>query len=420
MYLTKAAPFVFFFFCISCGRQVTPFDNAMSNDAGVEVEKQSAKVPQTPPASTPPKPKTMLEFALGFLKFAPDDANFCFSPYSLQHAFAMTYAGADGETKTEIEAVFGFSDEVHTNFQLSQQRYTTAEESVVQAANRLFIDSTVELVDPFQTMMKQHYGTDAKQLSFRTDPEGSRNDINQWVGKQTKGQIETLLPAGSITPLTQLALVNALTFEDRWQRPFSKEKTNANGLFYPSATVQKTLPMMKQIEVFKYAEDEFWQMVELPYLSDLSMVVLLPKPEVTVSTARAQLTSETLEAGLADLQAQKISLMLPQFKLDSTVPGKDMLLKMGLEKPFSVEQADFGKMTPHNDVVIEDVFHQTVVKVDEAGTKAAAATAVTMMKRSANVPPKTQVHVERPFVFLIHNAETKEILFIGQVIDPSI
>ena len=68
---------------------------------------------------------------------------------------------------------------------------------------------------------------------------------------------------------------------------------------------------MKQIEVFKYAEDEFWQMVELPYLSDLSMVVLLPKPEVTVSTARAQLTSETLEAGLANLQAQKISLMLP-------------------------------------------------------------------------------------------------------------
>jgi serpin B len=69
------------------------------------------------------------------------------------------------------------------------------------------------------------------------------------------------------------------------------------------------------------------------------------------------------------------------------------------------------------DLCITDVFHKAFVAVDEAGTEAAAATAVVVGKMSMPTID-VQLTVDRPFIFLIRDTETGSILFLGRVLTP--
>jgi len=76
-------------------------------------------------------------------------------------------------------------------------------------------------------------------------------------------------------------------------------------------------------------------------------------------------------------------------------------------------------MTGNRDLAIDDILHKAFVSVDEAGTEAAAATAVIMTLTAVPAPPVV-VTVDRPFIFLIRDIETGTILFIGRVVNPSV
>ncbi|PYJ12719.1 MAG: serpin family protein, partial [Verrucomicrobia bacterium] len=44
-------------------------------------------------------------------QLAKGNDNLCISPYSIESALAMTFAGADGETRTEMARVLHFSND---------------------------------------------------------------------------------------------------------------------------------------------------------------------------------------------------------------------------------------------------------------------------------------------------------------------
>jgi len=74
-------------------------------------------------------------------------------------------------------------------------------------------------------------------------------------------------------------------------------------------------------------------------------------------------------------------------------------------------------MTGEKDLFISDVIHKAFVSVDEAGTEAAAATAV-IMELTAMPETPVEVTLNRPFIFLIRDIETGAILFVGRVMNP--
>jgi serpin B len=75
-------------------------------------------------------------------------------------------------------------------------------------------------------------------------------------------------------------------------------------------------------------------------------------------------------------------------------------------------------MTGTRELTIADVLHKAFVSVDEAGTEAAAATAV-IMKLTAMPEEPVQVTVDSPFIFLIRDIETGSTLFVGRIMNPA-
>jgi len=144
------------------------------------------------------------------------------------------------------------------------------------------------------------------------------------------------------------------------------------------------------------------------------MVILVPEAGRFEEFASA-LDAEWVDSVLRDIDPQEVHLTMPKFTYESRFGLKETLAAMGMPAAFSA--ADFSGMDGTRSLFIENVYHKAFVSVDEAGTEAAAATAV-VVARAAPTPPK-EVTVDRPFVFVIGDIETSAILFVGRVLDPS-
>ena len=253
-------------------------------------------------------------------------------------------------------------------------------------------------------------------MDFITETEKSRVTINDWVSDQTEGRIEDLIPPGALNALTRLVLTNAIYFNAAWKYPFSEDMT-ANGPFYLLGGGQVTVPMMRQTESFGYAHGNGYQAVELLYDGDeLSLVILLPASG-NFEDFEGGLEAQRVGDIISDLQPAEVALTMPKFEFDSEFSLKDTLEGMGMPVAFS-EAADFSGMTGTRGLCITEVLHKAFVSVDEAGTEAAAATAVIVGETSVPDQP-VEVSIDRPFIFLIRDIETGAVLFVGRVLNPN-
>ena len=254
-------------------------------------------------------------------------------------------------------------------------------------------------------------------LDFISAPEKSRITINDWVSNQTEGRIEDLIPQGVIDALTRLVLTNAIYFNAAWLNPFNEDLTT-DGTFYLPDGSETVVPMMSQTESFGYLDGDGYQAVELPYDgSELAMVIMMPDSG-KFGTFEDSLDIEKVGAIMDGIESKQVALTLPKFEFESEFSLADTLAAMGMPVAFS-GAADFSGMTGTKELLIGDVLHKAFVSVDEAGTEAAAATAVVMELTAVPEEP-IEVTIDRPFIFLIYDIETEAILFLGRVANPGI
>jgi serpin B len=354
------------------------------------------------------------------------EGNLFYSPHSISVALAMTYAGARGDTAEEMAATLHFmleQDRLHPAFNWLDAELASRGEGAqgkdgegfrLNIVNAIWGQKGYEFLTEFLDVLAENYGAGLRILDFINQTEESRLAINDWVSDQTEGRIKDLIPQGVINVATCLVLTNAIYFNAAWKYPFD-EKMTANGPFYLLNGEQITVPMMRQTEAFGYTDGEGYQAVELPYDGEeLSMVIVLPEAG----------NFEAFEEGLQvpqvcdiinSLRPSGVTLTMPQFEFDSEFSLKNTLEDMGMPSAFGA--ADFSGMTGTRDLYIRDVLHKAFVSVDEAGTEAAAATAVAMEEEAPE--PRVEVTIDRPFIFLIRDIETGTILFVGRVLDPA-
>jgi serpin B len=365
-----------------------------------------------------------------------NEGNIFYSPYSISAALAMTYEGAKGQTADEMKSVFHFpeSNILRPNFAAIYNEINRGNGAYeLRTGNALWVQQDYPFLQDYTSGVEKYYGGKAANLDFVGETEKSRQTINGFIEEQTNDKIKDLLPPGSLNALTRLVLTNAIYFKGTWEWEFDKSDTRDQDFKITPTNIIKT-PMMymdPDKATFNYADLEKLQILELPYKGEkISMLILLPKQgedydyetgERIISDYTLKdidLSSEKLNEYKSQMKETKLdSISLPKFEFDTKYFMKDTLSNLGMPTAFSDGGADFSGMTGHRDLFISFVIHQAYVKVDEKGTEAAAATAVGM--ETTSVRSRTIFRADHPFIFIIQEKETGNILFMGRVTDPT-
>jgi serine protease inhibitor len=386
-----------------------------------------------------PNPKIVAEAGNTFAanlygQLAARPGNLFFSPMSLDTALLMTCAGARGDTQQQMAITLGVStgrDDVdwagvHSSFSAFLKDLLAKKDTVtvlgyqLSAANALWGQKGFDFLPNYLKVVQDNYGAGLSDVDFAADTEGARKTINAWTERATRDKIKDLLQPGVLTTQTRLVLTNAIYFQGQWEHPFRKTATSP-GAFHPTTdknAATLAVPMMRGHEHYGYLAGDNFQAVQLMYAGrNLSMILLLPKDVDGLAAVEKQLTPQFLAAKLGSFRNEDIYLTMPKFTVTTECELAPTLAAMGMKDAFDAAKADFSGMTGKKGLFLSAVIHKTFVDVNEAGTEAAAATAIPAA--AADGGDEMHITVDHPFLFLIRHEPFGAILFMGRVTDPT-
>jgi serpin B len=372
-------------------------------------------------------------FAVAF--FAPavaaadgQDANVIVSPYSVSAAMAMADVGAAGETQSQIESVLRLPASAATEapayaaLECAEESEGTSNGNTLLIANSVWAQSGASFEPTFKSTLATGYDAPLQQVDFAGDPAGAAAQVNSWVSGKTQGMIPSLLGADDVDDKTRFVLTDAIYFKGVWANGFDPASTkpapftreDASQAQVPTMTGTVNAPSSRQADL---------TVVELPYKGGaLAMDFLMPTtPGAGVLAAfESALTPASLTATLSGLgAADQLVLYVPRFSFTSRVELGPVLTGMGMTDAFDEKLANFSGIDGAMDLSIHTVVQQAFVEVDEQGTVAAAATAVSLCMYCEAVSEPNTIHLDQPFVFLIRDTRNGAILFMGHVTNPA-
>jgi serpin B len=387
--------------------------------------------PSAPRPAWSPEMQTIAEgnnaFAFDlYAQLRTEPGNLFFSPFSIHTALAMTADGARGETLDEMVKVLHLPKDATARIaagDVSKFYAAGGDGYELAVANNLWGQRGFPWKADFLDRQRTHFGAELTQMDFVDDAnrEAARQTINASIEKATKDRIKDLLKKDppDLTDDTRLVLTNAIYFKGDWAEKFDAKHTEG-ATFTMSNGSKKAVMMMNRTADIRYMETDSLQAVELPYKNGkLSMVTLLPRKHDGLPALEKELTAANLDGWIKQMYRAKVHLSLPKFRSESRFQLSDSLIKMGMPKAFGVD-ADFSGMHDDASLCIAKVIHQSFVEVNEESTEAAAATAVVVMVAETAEIPQTpkEFRADHPFVYLIRDTKTGNILFLGRYTGP--
>lgn len=343
------------------------------------------------------------------------------SPPGLRLALGMTFVGAQGKTQEEMQKALAFGDPsgvpAAAKAEIAAWSGLNGKDVEIAVANRLYVEKSQPLDKTFTATVKDGWGAPADAVDFKGAAENARKGINGWVKKQTKDKIPDLLPEGSLTNLTRVVLVNAVYLNAKWTVPFDKSATAPAS--FSAGSTSETVPFMRRTGKFRYGETPDAKVLEMPYgKGDVAMVFVLPKARDGLAAIEGRLAFGSFAEWRSKLADEmRVEVALPKFEFSYGGSVKPVLGALGMRAAFE-DRGEFDKMAPKAGLFVSDVFHKTFVRVDEAGTEAAAATAAVMAVRSAVVGEPKSFVADHPFLFYLVDTKQNRVLFLGRMANP--
>lgn len=338
---------------------------------------------------------------------AEKDNVFC-SAFSISTAIAMVYAGSSGETRAELEEVFGYAPGIEKYMSLLTKSLEERRDVDISVANAVWGAEDLDLNPDYVSTLEEAYKIEGGIR--RGISEGA---VNSFVKGATKGLIPKIVD--DLSPESRLVLVNAIYFLGMWHQQFDKKKTMDRDFYNMDGSTSDIRMMYTKMNKVDYDENDLYQAISLPYRGrDVVMNVILPKPgmfaEVESQYALGKVDLSTMR------RAKNVHTYIPQFELEEKYEMNEYLAALGMTNSFS-NFAQFDLMTMGERLKIDRVIHKAVVKVNEEGTEAAAATMVGMVRCTSVARPEPMIvfNAERPFLFEIRDNNAGVTLFAGRV-----
>ncbi len=341
--------------------------------------------------------------------------NAFFSPFSVSAAFAMALPAANNPDAIRRNLRFSLPDgQLHpanNGLQLEILKHSGArlnregEPVVFNLANGVWLDSTgltdeekaarIEAGDT-SGIFGRYYDAPIALLDMQADPVEAERLLNAWVSDRTNGLIPELLQ-GNINQDTFFVSINALYFKAAWSEPFSERLTAPDTFTLEDGTAVQTPTFHAPNRPMQTYQRDGLEAVAISYTSPgLEMVLLMP-PAGELDALVDALTPELLEEVAAGLSHEQLIFAMPRFEVEAMLDLTELL-----EDPYSSAN------------------HHAVIRIDEKGTEAAAATVVEIGDNNAPEPiePERELKIDRPFLFLIWDRPSRTVAFMGKVVDP--
>lgn len=354
-----------------------------------------------------------------YQELAREPGNVALSPFGLSTALVMTSIGARSSTLDAMRKALHLSlegDTLHAAYQALREELEPGFDTyVLEMGSRLWLPRGTSVAEDFRYPLQAHYGAGLAALDW-SQPESAVANINGWVAQQTRGRIMKLLPNTALSGDERLVLTQALFFEAPWARSFDAKATEKAP--FASSQGRVEVDMMHAHARFYYGEVPGAQLLTLPFEGKrMEMVVVLPRERTGLLEVEKQLSPEKLAAWMQQMRERPVQVWLPRVSLSSTHTLSQALGALGMAEAFG-GGADFsGMLNGKEPLRLSEVHHQVFFEVDEKGARAAGATAVRVAK-NGHGPKHPEFRADRPFVFLIRDVTTGNVLLLGRVSKP--
>lgn len=361
------------------------------------------------PVYVKPGEASQTGFDVAFFKsvnsVVPKTENVVVSPYSAGVVFSMLSEGAAGQTRVEFDNALGGG--LYKAVNLGGDDGVT-----VETANSVWIDDDFSPHNRYVSLLEKDFDAFLTTQDF-ADP-ATVHAINNWCAENTGGKITGILDR--LDPANVMVLVNALYFNASWEDEFDPALTTEQT--FNGQSVKSQVRMMSRKGQYLYAERQGYQIIQIPYKGlRYAMYVVLPPEGTDVGKLVSKAGSQMLEVAMDQMQVADVRLLLPRFKVETSMLLNKAMQNMGIKTAFT-SAADFSGIAQMGPLVLDQVRQKCYIDVTEAGTEAAAVTSAQMRLTSVRPVAKVPVmRVDRPFVFVIADGENMNILFAGKIVN---
>lgn len=354
-----------------------------------------------------------------YRELAKRPGNIFVGPYSLEMALAMAQAGARGRTAKEFDKVLG-------NNPARGLAAPAGNGLTFEVANALWTRRGQSLNSDYLAQIATAFDGSVGALDFSA-PKSAADTINRWASDKTHGRISSVVSPAAFSSDTGLIMTDAVYFKGAWDSPFKPGDTYKDSFHLASGRVVQT-DTMHQTSNFELYIGKGFKLLVMYFkggAEPVQMVVLLPDRPDGLPALEAKLNAAALVDWISNADESRVDVALPKFTHADTVQLRDVVRSMGLSTAFSATQADFSGITPLTQprLHLADVIQSVFIDLNESGAEAAAVTAVTMAMATAAPgqvsDPSVPFIADHPFVYLIRDEKTGDILFIGRMAAPS-
>ncbi|XP_032965621.1 protein Z-dependent protease inhibitor isoform X1 [Rhinolophus ferrumequinum] len=349
------------------------------------------------------------------------EGNVVFSPLGLSSAMAVLTLGAKGQMKAQLES--GLRPQAQNQTwpwllpalfrQLREHLSGNCELGLTQSS-WAFIHEDFDVKETFLNLSKRYFDTECVTMNFRNASQ-AKGLMNRYINKKTQGKIPKLFD--EVNPDTKLILVDYILLQGNWLSPFDPAFTEADTFHLDKYKTVK-VPMMYRAGDFASTFDKNFRchVLKLPYRGNATMLVVLMEKMGDHFALEDYLTTDLVDTWLRNMKTRNMEVFFPKFKLDQKYEMHELLKQMGIRRLFS-PWADLGELSvTARNLKVSKVLQRAVIEVNEKGTEAMAGTLSEIIAYSM----PSIIKVDRPFHFMIYEENSRMLLFLGRVVNPTV